>query len=352
MASACWGTSHRLDEVLFSAGYEFEFFQAVRLLAQLHRERRGDGSVFARDQQFVKFKVRNSLAFPASSIDNIEEAIDTVPAMTVSFIGLTGPKGVLPAAYTELAVAQHYTGEDSLAAFLDIFNHRLVELFYLAWEKHHFVVPYERALGTQYVDAFTSYLFDLVGMGTDGLLGRLAVPDRALLQYAGLLAQRPHSAEALRSILESYFGLPVTIEQFQVRWHELEDFEMCSLGSTDETAQLGLGAVAGDAVLSRQTTIRVVFGPLRISSFRTLLPDGTTFEKAISLIRFVLGNSLEFEIQPLLRGDEVPYCGLGDDSMTGSRLGWSAWLASDPFSRPADDAVFSERELAVVEAHQ
>ena len=45
--------------------------------------------------------------------------------MTVAFLGLTGTQGVLPFCYTEWMIARKAAKDDTLAAFFDLFNHRL-----------------------------------------------------------------------------------------------------------------------------------------------------------------------------------------------------------------------------------
>jgi type VI secretion system protein ImpH len=348
MASSDWGTDRRLDESLFAVACEFDFFQAVRLLTLLRGENRGESPDGASD--VVRFCAHNSLAFPASAIAGIDRPNGGPPRMAVTFLGMTGALGALPAAYTEIAIDRECFGDRSFADFLDVFNHRLIELFFAAWKKHHFVIGYEqsRRRNTR-EDPFTSYLFDLIGMGTAGLRGRLPVADLGLLHYAGLLAQRPHCADALRAFLHDYFEVPVKVEQFLGEWHALEPDELCAMGSGEPTSQLGGGAVAGDAVWTRQALVRVVFGPLTIEQFRSFLPDGKAFLEASALIRWFLGNTLEFDIQPVLRREEVPLCQLSGDP-PGSRLGWSAWLRTEPFRFPATDAVFREDEQVRLEA--
>lgn len=349
MAASNWGTDCRIDEALFSSACEFDFFQAVRLLARL-REGSQPGAPGAASD-VVRFRVHNSLAFPASAIAELDRMDDGLPRMAVTFLGLTGPHGTLPAAYTEIAIDRECFGDRSFADFLDIFNHRLIELFFQAWKKHHFVIGYEQARRQKDVgpDEFTSCLFDLIGMGTGGLRGRMPVQDLALLHYAGLVAQRPHSAEALRVFLRDYFEVPVRVEQFMGKWHQLEAAEACSLGSGELSAQLGGGAVAGDAIWSRQTLVRVVLGPLTAAQFSGFLPDGETFAQVVSLIRWFLGSTLEFEIQPTLRREEVPPCRLGEETFA-ARLGWSAWLRTEPFWFHATDAIFREDEKVRLEA--
>ena len=362
MAASNWGTDCSLDESLFASSCEFDFFQAVRLLTLMQHERHPSTANVTQD--VVRFSTHNSLAFPASSIASIEPENGGPPRMTVTFLGMTGPEGALPTAYTEIAVDRECFGDRSFAEFLDIFNHRLIRLFFEAWKKHRFVIGYEQSQ-QQFVarepsrkkspipDEFTSYLFDLIGMGTADLRNNMPVADISLLHYAGLLAQRPHSADALRALLEDYFDLPVRVQQFLGSWHDLESDELCTLGCDEPRSQLGFGAVAGDAVWSRQALVRIVFGPLTEKQFRGLLPDGKAFAQAAALSRWFLGSTLEFEIQPTLRRDEIPPCRLGDRTSDGAQLGWSAWLGADPSSFlatfVATDAVFREEEQVRLE---
>src|SRR4029077_1035792 len=103
-----------------------------------------------------------------------------VPLMTVAFMGLTGPSGMLPRHYTELLIRleKEEKGPErcALRDWFDLFNHRIISLFYRAWEKYRFYIPYERkeySLGEP--DAFTRALLSLIGLGTPRLRDRLRV---------------------------------------------------------------------------------------------------------------------------------------------------------------------------------
>ena len=63
-------------------------------------------------------------------------------------MGLTGPSGVLPRHYTELLYKierdVRTPEKHALRDWFDLFNHRFVSLFYRAWEKYRFYIPFER----------------------------------------------------------------------------------------------------------------------------------------------------------------------------------------------------------------
>ena len=136
--------------------------------------------------EVARFRTRLSLAFPASEIHEVQEpsAAGHPIEMTVAFLGLTGPLGLLPHAYTELLIERARIQDRAFWEFLDLFNHRLISFFYRAWLKYRFPIAYERTRR----DPFTELLFDVIGMGTGGLQGRTSVPDQGLLLYSGLIA--------------------------------------------------------------------------------------------------------------------------------------------------------------------
>jgi type VI secretion system protein ImpH len=256
----------------------------------------------------------------------------------VNFMGLTGPAGVLPYVYTELILERLRAKDQSLAAFLDIFNHRSISLFYRAWQKYRFPVTYSS--GER--DRFTHHLFDLIGMGTPGMQGRQAVPDEALLHYVGLFSMHTRSAVVLEQILSDYFQVPVEIEQFTGDWYRLDAEAQCRLGEHEEPAQqLGTGAVIGDEVWDQQSRVRIKIGPLSLERYYDFLPDGSAFEPLRAITRFFSGDELDFEIQLILRRDETPGFQIDLDSPEAPRLGWVTWLKSVPLDRDPHDTILA-----------
>ena len=336
-------TDPSLEEALFQRGYDFEFFQAARLLARIFDGRKPVGGTARPREEFARFAAHLSMAFPPSAVHDIERMGDSSePArVTVAFLGLTGTQGVLPFCYTEWMLEHQAAKDDTLAAFLDLFNHRLVSLFYRAWEMHRPPVLYELgAARSQRPDAFTHSLFDLIGMGTEGLRGRMRVQDESLLLYAGLIAQRPHSGSALRGILRDYFGVPVEIDQCVGDWYDLDEADRCYLSPELERNQLGENSFLGDQVWNQQGRFRIRVGPLSLDSFLDFLPDGRAMAKLVQLTRLLAGQAMAFDVQVFLRASEVPYCRLDDEGIDAPRLGEMAWLKTREFQIDAGDAVF------------
>ena len=199
-----------LGEKLKEEACTFGFFQAVTLLQRLSAAASPVGSFSNPKEESVHFRVNPRLGFPASEIQKLESSENGPPEMTVNFMGLTGPSGVLPYAYSELILERSRAKDHTLAEFLDIFNHRAVSLFYRAWQRPRFPVTYSSGAR----DHFTHYLLDLIGLGTEGLRDRQEIEDEALLHYTALLGMQARSAAALEQIIQDYFEVAVEIQQF------------------------------------------------------------------------------------------------------------------------------------------
>jgi type VI secretion system protein ImpH len=316
----------------------FEFFQAVRALERLLPERSPVGGFGDPTAEIVRFTVNPDIAFPASEIYSLDLPSGGKAArMMVNFIGLTGPEGVLPYYYSQLVAERVRARDTTLRDFLDLFHHRIISLFYRAWEKYRFEVAHERDRH----DLLTQHLKDLIGLGEPGLQERLGLRDEALLFYAGLLAPGQRSATALQQLIADYFGVRVEVEQFVGGWYPLAADTQCAVGlGEDASEQLGGGAVVGDEVWDPQARVRLRLGPLSRRQYDQFLPGASAYEPLRTLTRFFSGDQFDFEIQLILARDEVPSCVLGDEG-PGTPLGWCTWMRSRPFGRDPDDTVLT-----------
>jgi type VI secretion system protein ImpH len=317
-----------LHQRLLDEPYRFEFFQAVRLLEKINPKKRPVGDTALPNEEVARFRSRIAMDFPPSEIHEIVETPDgsideTKTEVIVNFMGMAGVSGVLPSHYTELVLDRIRHRDTTLWSFLDIFTHRAVSMFFRAWAKYRFPVGYERG-----DDLFTGFLFDFAGLGTRGLRGRSAVDDEALLSYVGLIAQRPHSNNALENMLSDYFGVSVKVHQFFGQWLGLGKDDVTNIGRQNTT--LGVNAIAGSKIWDQQSKIRVLFGPLTFTQFLSFLPNGTAYAAAKSVIRFFTGNEFDFDFRLNLIGREVPGCVLTTRAVRRPMLGWTSFLKTKP----------------------
>lgn len=327
-----------IEEKLRRKPYTFDFFQALRLLERFRPEKKPVGQFTHPETEIARFNAHQSLAFPASQIQEVAWPEDGPVQMMVNFMGLTGPEGVLPNPYTSLIIEREREGDNSLRDFLDIFNHRMISLFYRAWRKYRLDVACER--GER--DRFSRHLLSLFGLGTDGMSDRQTISDDSLIYYSGLLSQRPRSAQALQQILADYFEVPVAIEQFAGGWYRLDPETQCRLSEENlDSGELGFGAVVGDEMWNQQSRVQIVLGPLSMERYADFLPDGKSFRPLQSWVRFFSSEEWDFELKLILDREQVPACTLGAEGASGPQLGWVTWMRSMPFGRDPGDTVLA-----------
>lgn len=327
-------------ELLRSDPCGVSFFQAVRLLLMASMQQSGVGDFVPPSKEAVRFEANPSLAFPASEIQSLEmpSAANPQARMKVNFMGLCAPTGAMPIPYTELIIERAQKKDNGFRDFLEVFNHRIISLFYRAWEKYRFYVSYERGEA----DRMTPILRSLVGLGTKGLEDRQQVADESLLFYAGILGQRPRSATALKQVLSDFFGLPVEVEQFVGKWISLDQRDQTEFKDAERiTEQLGRGAVVGDEVWDTQSTIRIKLGPLSREQYLDFLPrpESRAHEVLNSILKFYCGEEIDFEVQLVLKREDTERIEFAADVNPNLMLGWTTWIKNAPLGRDPDDAV-------------
>ncbi len=319
-----------LDAVLAALSQEgerFEFSQVVRLLTSAQRDRLAPGRGRDPAKEAITFRSWVGLGFPPSDVRSVVPSSEPngPPTVTVNFLGLASPgtRTALPNWYATELLAQERApgGEPVLRDFLDLFNHRLIGLFYRAWERNNLPVQYESGAHSP----MTEILYAMIGLGSPSQRNRLAVDDRVLLRFADKLARRPVSADALWRILTEYFGDEFDIIEFVPHYDRLPSSDRLTLGG--ERFQLGLDTVLGERAAAAQSSFRLRIGPLDWQTFSEYLPpDGARFHQLRDLVRFAVGPEFDFDAQLVLRAPEVPKLVLGDWGI--GRLGWSTWLGA------------------------
>lgn len=312
--------------------YVFDFYRAVRYLECANRDRPRVGYSERVGDDPVRFCQLVSLAFAPSTLAAFEAREGRAPRLFVHFMGMLGPNGPMPLHLTEfIRDRERNAGDATLARFMDVFNHRMVCLFYRAWAAGHQAVSFDRPED----DRFAAYVGSLIGLGLPSLWKRDALADVAKLHYSGRLGSQTKNAEGLRAILADYFGVPVEVEEFVGQWLELPKEAACRLGETEETGALGRTCIVGSRVWDCQQRFRIRMGPMGLAAYERLLPGGKSLERLVAWVKNYVGEEFAWDVRLVLEAREVPRVRLGKEG----KLGWTTWVRSKPVEEDRDDLV-------------
>lgn len=357
-----------LKEALYNKTYEFEFVQVVHLMHCLFPKATPLGTGSDPQKEAVELKAHVFLSAPPSDVfklspspspnlsprwtgelssskalvayvesspsvdlENPQEKetprFSAPPQLSVNFLGIAGIQGPLPLPYTEMLLKQLRQKDTVFRDFLDIFNHRLLSLYYRIEQK--FSPPL--ALAPPEKTAKGQALQSLTGWTVEGK--NLSFTSRNLLFYAGFLWQKPHNPYALKVILQNYFDLPVDILSFQGAWMPIPKTQRTYLGTSQRGGQniLGDGAVLGRQIWCQHAgiVVRLQFKDFRY--FQRFLPFGDSFSVLKELIAFYLGPLFSFKIALSL--EHKPLSHLGNSNFY---LGWTSWLGHSSLKKPQD----------------
>jgi type VI secretion system protein ImpH len=132
------------------------------------------------------------------------------------------------------------------------------------------------------------------------------------------------------SIIKDFFQAPVKIHEFIGEWLDIPDDSYCYLDANKATGQLGVSSVIGIRSWQCQHKFRISMGPLSLGDYESFLPAGNRLKKLLALVNNYAGFEFNWDLNLILKKDEVPTLQLGKYG----RLGWTSWLKSD--KRPAD----------------
>jgi type VI secretion system protein ImpH len=244
---------------------------------------------------------------------------------------LFGPNGPLPTHLTEYARERAIGHRDpTFVAFANMLTHRLMSLMYRAWVTGQPTAALDRGEG----GGFDDKVMALAGFAGTAQKGRDAMPDMAKRFFAGHLSAGPKSAEGLVAMLSAFFRAPVALQQFVGSWLDLEPDDRWQLGAP---AGLGRATSIGDRVWSRSAKFRLRVGPLGLDDYRRLLPGGASLSRLTSIVRSAVGDALDWDVNLVLRADQVPQATLGGDT----RLGQTSWLGARQEQDDAADLYLS-----------
>ena len=372
---------------LFREGYQFNFFQAVRLVEHLFPQAPAPGETTDFASESLRLCPSSALVFPAADVRRVEHVAEgedrLMPGahvrLTATFMGLYGVDAALPTPFTEPFDLRGEDGASSaLRHFLDVFNHRLYAFFYRSWKKHrpvlHGLAQAQHRPRQQ--DAHARRFLALAGLGTpeglarglnptsgtgadghsseeQGEASRGKVFTSSLTGAAKKATASPTERATAREDSPASTVPPMRMAAFagllSRRTRSAEGlrallsgfFETLPveivenvprwipiqnrprMGGEGEAARLGVNTSIGARIYDRSTTFRIELGPMDQSTFQALLPGREKARQLQALLRLYVPDRLAYEVTLQLHPEAAQRARLGEE---GAQLGRSTVL--------------------------
>lgn len=308
-------------DALRAQPYRHDFYETLRRIDAAHPELPRLGEALRPVDEPMRLAQSAELSFAPAALHQVETAIDGQLRLRQRIFGLLGPMGPLPLHFTETVRERSRNHADAtLQRFLDLLTHRFALQFYRAWATAQPVLDLDRPADPAKLDRLAS----LLGLGLPSQRGVDALPDRAKLFFAGRLAGQIRDADGLQSWCRCEFRVPVRVEQWVGHWMPLARPERSRLSRRRGAGQsLGRDAVLGQSVWDVQHKFRIVIGPLDLGRYQSFLPGGRELAQLHAMVRQWHGLEFAWELQLVLRREQVPPLKLGRGR---ARLGLTSWL--------------------------
>jgi len=296
--------------------WRFDFLLAMRRLERSHTGQPRIGDSATRREDYVDLGQDPYLEFPASNLSRVV-ATDGRLKIFVRFLGLLGPQGALPLATTEESLSWFQRNDDAFPRFLDIFNHRFLQLFFRAWADSRPIAQHDRPEA----DRFIAYIGSTIGIGSSPLQNLDSIPDLAKLCFAGLVGPQAKCASRLKHFIGGLFGVKVEIDEFVGSWLEFDEPERSFLGKSN--ALLGVDLSLGASIFSVQDKIRIRIFTNDMAQYMRFLPPGDLCKPLADGVFFYIGDQLDWEVELAIPAGAIEPMRLGQSGL----IGWTSWMS-------------------------
>jgi type VI secretion system protein ImpH len=297
--------------------WRFDYFAVLRQLERMFQDRPRIGDSASRRDEFIQLGQDPFMDFPASNLARVEQGDNKPLKVFVRYLGLLGPQGALPLATTEETYHYMLERDEAFPRFLDIFNHRFIQLFFRAWADSRPIVQHDRPDA----DRFVAYIGSAIGVGSKPFQNLDSVPDTAKLGFAGLLGAQAKSASRLAGAVCGLFNVKAEVEEFIGTRLMIEAAEWTILGKRYN--MLGEDALLGRTIFSVQDKIRVRIFTKNLAQYIRFLPTGDLCEPLADLVFLYNGEQLDWDAELAIPAGAAEPIRIGKFG----QLGWTTWMA-------------------------
>lgn len=321
--------------------YTYEFNQVIWWLRKLNQMRffqtieNSDESspTEVHIKAFESIRLRATVRYnaPPTAVDKIEIAKyqgEFQPVVWINFTGIAGIQGPLALVYTEQVFRNTRARDNAAATFLDIFNHRIISLFYSS----HSTIPGFAPI-SPHQSPIGKILLALGGQEAS----YIPHPELKtyLLTYKHLFWKCVRSAENLRQILSSFFSAEVFVGEFYGQYVPIDPQKLTRIGIRGgEFNTLGRDAFLGDRSWRQDRKIQIMIHDMKLEQYALFNPytEGMNLLHFIRICRSYVPSTIGFEAYLSVQKGHKKTTILGQQHY----LGFDTWLTE---SEPTPDTL-------------
>lgn len=280
MADSHWEQSTYLEELSANTA-RYEFYAALRWLECWFHEKPRLGEGVHPNDEPIRLEQEPSNIFAPSSLYSFKLEDDGFWHLRLLCFGLFGPNGALPHHLTEYVRERRHSdiNDHATLAFFNLFQHRLISLFYRAWANKEPTVQRDRPED----DYFNQYIGSVLGIGICELQNRDCMLDDHKRYFAAYLGDNRKHISGLKAILENILKVPCQVQEFIGEWLTLPEKIRSRLGLFNNGV-LGIDAVLGSHSWQCQYKFRLILGPMTLDDYESLLPKQSGFMQLKTLV--------------------------------------------------------------------
>lgn len=283
------------SDLLESGLHNYDFISCMRFIDSRHTDRPRHGRALRPSDEVIRLSQKPMLRFIGPALDSLEEREGLHKyQLFCNFTGLFGTNGALPLHLTEYADqrARHHQ-DSSFSAFIDLFNHRMLSLFYRA------CVEFDPAVNLDRDDSNFSeeVLAALGGYTPDAAHQRDVIPDYTKRFNACWMGRQSKSPDGIKALLSQYFEVEVDVIEFTGGWLDLPAEAQTRLDGRESPQLLGESTYLGRRTWVIGHKFSVVVGPLDWDEFISFKPGGHRARALFHLMKNYVGDEWDWDLK-------------------------------------------------------
>lgn len=324
---------NKLPTDLIKNSQYYDWFAALLLCESCHLDKKRIGDLTKPSEEYIRLGQKPTLLFPAQAIHGLNIKSNP-PWLMQYFFGVFGSNGALPLHLTEYAIEQEKYHKDVVFShFINIFHHRALSLFYRGWrlaqptadffpleslsfakkieslvgvadasnENKSIWITYKKLYFYTSIKKKPSAIFkssehiSLIQQQQRSFEERLNIIYKSYVFY---LAKSSRSLESLQLLLAAFINVPIKIMPNTIDYLNKQSGYYSILGENE--SNLGENLQLGAKVLSAQSNIVVIVGPINMNSYKDFLLKNNQ-KMFIDFIRKVIGFSFNITLEFMVK---------------------------------------------------